>query len=85
MTKTQKLILIVLAGIAVLLGIGLFILHRSAIEDTPQQQGEVPIVDVELTPSPTDLPTASPTMRPVIEIKCPLRQHTRLRMSHIRA
>ena len=71
MTKAQKLILIVLAVIAVSLGIGLFVLHRTALKTTPQQQGEIPIVDVELTPSPTDLPTASPTMRPAIEIKIP--------------
>ena len=49
MTKTQKLVLIVLAVIAVSLGIGLFVLHRSASENAPQQQGEIPIVDVELT------------------------------------
>ena len=71
MTKTQKLVLIVLAVIAVSLGIGLFVLHRSASENAPQQQGEIPIVDVELTPYPSDRPTASPTMRPVIEIKIP--------------
>ena len=71
MTKTQKLILTILAVIAVSLGIGLFVLHRTATKNPPQQQGEIPIVDVELTPSPTDLPTASPTMRPTIEIKIP--------------
>ena len=48
MTKTQKLVLIVLAVIAVSLGIGLFVLQRSTTENTPQQQGEIPIVDVEL-------------------------------------
>ena len=71
MTKTQKLILIVLTINAILLGLGLIVLYRTTTEDTPQQQGEIPIVDDELAPSPTDLPAASPTMRPAIEIKIP--------------
>ena len=71
MTNTQKRILIVLAVIALLLGIGLFVMHRTIyLEESlpPQQQGEVPVVHIELTPIPSGQPTASPTMGPVVEI-----------------
>ena len=37
MTKAQKLILIVLTINAILLGFGLIVLHKLAMEDTPQQ------------------------------------------------
>ena len=70
MTKTQKLILIVLTINAVLLGFGLIVLYRY-IGNQPQQAVEpieIPVQHIEIEPTSSASP--NPTL-PVIEITIP--------------
>lgn len=72
MTKSQKLILIVLSVITVLLGIGLIVIYRSLEKEQPIQTAEptaAPIQTIVIEPPPTATPL--PTMLPVVEITIP--------------
>ena len=72
MTKSQKLILIVLSVITVLLGIGLIVIYRSLEKEQPIQTAEptaAPIQTIVIEPPPTATPQT--TMLPVVEITIP--------------
>lgn len=73
MTKSKKNLLLILTAIAVLLGIGLFVLYRSLEKEQPIQAADPTAVPTQSTaPEPSPAATPQPTWYAVVEIRIPV-------------